>query len=105
MAARKKSAKRSGGKKSGSAKRATAKKPSRKASPNRRTKSTKTTRSKKGSALSRAVRKRSKAGRGALNTVLQAGEKTWRTLKSTTAQVVEGVKETLGGESGGDMGR
>jgi hypothetical protein len=26
----------------------------------------------------------------------QVGEKTWETLKSTTAQVVEGVKDTFG---------
>jgi hypothetical protein len=32
-----------------------------------------------------------------LNTVRQVGKKTWKTLKTTTAQVVEGVRETFGG--------
>jgi hypothetical protein len=32
-----------------------------------------------------------------LKTVRQVGKKTWKTLKSTTAQVVEGVKDTFGG--------
>lgn len=48
--------------------------------------------------LKRRARKGLTAARGGLDSVLQAGEKTWRTLKSTTAQVVEGVKETLAGE-------
>ena len=41
--------------------------------------------------------KRSTAARAGLKTVRQVGEKTWKTLKSTTAQVVEGVKDTFGG--------
>lgn len=44
-------------------------------------------------------KRRRKASRPAigLGTVRQVGEKTWQTLKSTTAQVVEGVKDTFGG--------
>jgi hypothetical protein len=48
------------------------------------------------STAKRAARRR-KGSRGGLATVRQVGKKTWKTLKSTTAQVVEGVKETFGG--------
>lgn len=63
---------------------------------------TKTTRSKKPAAKAKATpkrrpRKAAKRGTGGLDTVRQVGERTWETLKSTTAQVVEGVKETFGG--------
>jgi hypothetical protein len=72
MAASRKSAKRS-------KKRSAAKKSSRS--------SKKTVRSKK---------KATRSARGPLTTVRTAGEKTWKALKSTTAQVVEGVKGTFG---------
>jgi hypothetical protein len=36
--------------------------------------------------------------RGGLDGVLRAGGKTWKRLKSTTTQVMEGVKDTLAGE-------
>jgi hypothetical protein len=81
MAASKKSAKRSSGKKRPAAKRSRSKKPAGKA---------------KAAASKRRSRKASKPS-GGLDTVRQVGEKTWKTLKSTTAQVVEGVKETFGG--------
>lgn len=83
MAARKKSAKRTATKK---------KKPARKATSKSRSKKStaKAARSKPRS------RKASKTARGGLDTMRQVGEKTWETLKSTTAQVVEGVKETFG---------
>ena len=42
-------------------------------------------------------RRTRKTALGGLDTVRQVGEKTWKTLKSTTAQVMEGVKETFGG--------
>ena len=51
----------------------------------------------KTTARKRSARKRSKTARGGLNTVRQVGKKTWKTLKTTTAQVVEGVRETFGG--------
>ncbi len=94
MAATKKSAKRSGAKKGSAAKRQSAKKKPAKKSSSKRG-------AKKGARpsatqLKRQARKGLKAARGGLDTVLKAGGKTWRTLKSTTAQVVEGVKDTLG---------
>jgi hypothetical protein len=77
------------------AKRATGRKRAGAKTAKRRTKSTakKTSGSKK-----RATRGRS--ARGPLNTVRVAGEKTWEALKSTTAQVVEGVKGTFGTDEG-----
>jgi hypothetical protein len=57
----------------------------------RRTKST----AKKASG---AKKRTTRAGstRRTLNSVRVAGEKTWEALKSTTAQMVEGVKGTFG---------
>jgi hypothetical protein len=95
MAATRKSAKRGAAKKaSKAAKRPSAKK---KAARKRSSKSSsrKATRP-SATRLKRQARKGLKAARGGLNTVLKAGGKTWKTLKSTTAQVVEGVKDTLG---------
>jgi hypothetical protein len=63
-----------------------------KAASKRRTKST----AKKASS-SKKRRTRARSAR-ALNTVRVAGEKTWEALKSTTAQMVEGVKGTFGAE-------
>jgi hypothetical protein len=93
MAPTRKSAKRTSGKKR-SVKRATAKKRAgAKPASKRRTKSTakKASRTKK-----RTTRARS--ARSPLDSVRVAGEKTWEALKSTTAQMVEGVKGTFGGE-------
>jgi hypothetical protein len=42
--------------------------------------------------------KRARASGGTMDSVRVAGEKTWKALKSTTAQMVEGVKETFGSE-------
>jgi hypothetical protein len=96
MAATKKSAKRSAAKKRPAAKRQSAKKkPARKGASKRTTRKVAAPRAAK---LKRQARKGLKAARGGIDTVLQAGEKTWDTLKSTTAQVVEGVKETFVGE-------
>jgi hypothetical protein len=97
MAGPKKSAKRATAKKRQAPKRQSAKKKaSRKSSSKRRAgKAAAPT----GAQLKRKARKGLKAARGGLDTVLQAGEKTWQTLKSTTAQVVEGVKDTFAGES------
>lgn len=73
------------GKKRKSAKRSSAKKrPARKAASKRRAK----TRVSRSTTLKRKARKGLRAAR-------QAGEKTWEALKSTTAQVVEGVRERI----------
>jgi hypothetical protein len=87
MAATRKSPKRAAAKKRPAAKRQSPKKKkkSKAAAP-------------KATKLKRKARKGLKAARGGIDTVLQAGGKTWKTLKSTTAQVVEGVKETFVGE-------
>ncbi|MEA2724430.1 MAG: hypothetical protein QOH59_2201 [Gemmatimonadales bacterium] len=100
MAATRKSAKRRAAKQSASAKRPSSKKkPARKSTPKRR--ANKTTAS-KATGLKRQAKKGLKAARGGLDSVLQAGEKTWESLKTTTANVmegvVEGVKETFAGD-------
>ncbi len=100
MAATRKSAKRSAAKKRAAAKRPSSKKqPARKSTSKRRGKKSlalKTT------GLKRRARKGLKAARGGLGSVLEAGGKTWETLKTTTANVmegvVEGVKETFAGD-------
>ena len=68
------------------------------AKPTGKKRSTGATRSKSPAKKSRA----SKAGRRGtarsaktLKTVRRAGKKTWEALKSTTAQVIEGVKSTF----------
>ncbi|HWN18274.1 MAG TPA: hypothetical protein VNO19_05105 [Gemmatimonadales bacterium] len=96
MAATRKSAKRRAAKKSASTKRPSSrKKPARKSTPKRHAK--KTTAS-KAAGLKRQAKKGLKVARGGIGTVLHAGEKTWKTLKNTTANVVEGVKETFAGD-------
>ena len=100
MAATRKSAKRSAAKKGAAAKRPSAKKqPARKSAAKRRgSKSA----APKTAGLKRQARKGLKAARGGLDSVLEAGGKTWKTLKTTTANVmdgvVEGVKETFAGD-------
>jgi hypothetical protein len=84
MAATKKSAKRSAGKKSSPTKKKGTKR--KKAARGRAT------------ALKRRARKGLGAARDGFDSVLEAGGKTWRTLKNTTALMVEGVKETLSSE-------
>lgn len=95
MAATRKSSKRTAGKKRAGAKRTSAKKrPVRKAASKRGAKSSGTkARKKKAANLRRTAAKGLKAARGGLDTVRQAGDKAWGALKSTTAQVVEGVKD------------
>lgn len=92
MAPTRKSTKRTGGKKGSSAKRASSKK-----RPARKTASRGRARSKalKTTTLKRKARKGLKAAKGGIETVRQAGERTWETLKSTTAQVVEGVRDRI----------
>lgn len=92
MAATRKSTKRAAGKKRSSAKRSSTKKrPTRKAASRGRTKS----RALKTTTLKRNARKGLRAAKGGIDTVRQAGEKTWEALKSTTAHVVEGVRERI----------
>jgi hypothetical protein len=58
-------------------------------------------RTKSGAKKTSSAKKRAtRAARGTLKTVRDAGEKTWEALKSTTAQVVEGVKGTFGTDEG-----
>ena len=71
------------------AKRASAKR----AGAKRRTKST----AKKPSRVKKRT-SRARSARRTLKRVRIAGEKTWEALKSTTAQMVEGVKGTFGAE-------
>ena len=92
MAARKKSAKHASTKKRPTARSSRAKKPARKAA----SKSGSRKSIAKAAASKPRSQKASKASHGGLDTMRQVGEKTWETLKSTTAQVVEGVKETFG---------
>jgi hypothetical protein len=85
-----------GAKKRKSAKRASAKKrPARKAAAKGRGRG----RAAKTATLKRTARKGLRAAREGIDTVRQAGEKTWEALKSTTTQVVEGVRDRLGDES------
>jgi hypothetical protein len=82
MAATRKSTKRTAAKKRSSAKRSSTKK-------RPKSKAPKTT------ALQRQARKGLRAAKDGIETVRQAGEKTWETLKATTAQVVEGVRDRI----------
>jgi hypothetical protein len=102
MATTRKSTKRAGKKRSG-AKRASARKRStRKAASRRGTKATK--RGARKATLKRRAKKGLRVAREGLDTVRQAGERTWDVLKSTTSQVVEGVKERFGEDSTTDGG-
>jgi hypothetical protein len=98
MAGSRKSARRTGAKKRGAKRAATKKRAVRKAATKRRTRAgrSKTTGTGK---LKRKAAKGLRAARGGINTVRKAGEKTWEVLKSTTTQVVEGVRDKLGDES------
>ena len=104
MASTRKSAKRSSRKKGKSTKRPASRKrparkgPARKAAARRRGKSAR--RGSRTGALKRRAKQGLSVAREGIDTVRQAGERTWETLKSTTAQVVEGVRERLGEESG-----
>jgi len=101
MAATRKSAKRRAPKKRSAAKHPSSKKrPARKSSAKRRAKSA----APRTISLKRRAKKGLKAARGGLDSVLQVGGKTWKTLKTTTVNVmegmVEGVKETFAGDQG-----
>jgi hypothetical protein len=110
MAPTRKSAKRAGKKRSG-ARRASAKKRStRKAASRRGTKTAKrgarktAKRGARKATLKRRAKEGLRAARGGIDTVREAGERTWDVLKSTTSQVVEGVKDRLGEGSTADGG-
>jgi hypothetical protein len=91
MAAKKRSSAKRSSKRSSARK-----KTARKRTSKRRTKG----RALKAKTLKRTARKGLRAARGGIKTVRKAGEKTWEALKSTTAQVVEGVKDRFGEEGG-----
>jgi hypothetical protein len=102
MAPTRKSAKRTTGKKRRGAKRASARKsPARKTASKRRTKAG-GTRARKKTGLKRTAEKGLRAAREGLDTVREAGGKTWKVFKSTTAQVVDGVRDKLGDNPGRD---
>ncbi len=102
MATTRKSTKRAGKKRRG-AKRASAKKRStRKTASRRGTKAAK--RGSRKPTLKRRAKKGLRVAREGLDTVRQAGERTWEVLKSTTSQVVDGVRERLGEDSTADGG-
>ena len=100
MAPTRKSAKRAGKKRSRTKRASAKKRPTRKAASRRSAKTTR--RARKTSSLKRRARQGLRAARGGLDTVRQAGERTWEVLKSTTSQVVEGVKDRLGDDSNGE---
>jgi hypothetical protein len=98
MASTRKSAKARTGKKRSGAKRGSArtrsssakKRSTRKAASRRAAK-----RASRKATLKRRAKQGLQAARGGLKTVRRAGERTWEALRSTTAQVVEGVKDRL----------
>jgi hypothetical protein len=102
MAATKKSAKRAGRKTRAASQRASArKKPVRKATSKRRGKASSTSAKRKSNLKSKTA-KGLRAARKGIGTVRQAGERTWELLKSTTGQVVEGVRGKLDRNSNPD---
>jgi hypothetical protein len=92
MAPTRKSAKRTTGKKRSGAKRSAKTRPARKAASKRRAKKV-GARAVKKSNLKRKAKKGLRVAREGLDTVRQAGEKTWQVLKSTTTQVMDGVRD------------
>jgi hypothetical protein len=98
MAATRKSAK-----KSASTKRTAAKK---KRTGKATARSSRSKAKKPGSSRTTALQRRARKGLGAaregFDSVLEAGGKTWRSLKNTTALVVEGVKESLSSDAEGE---
>jgi hypothetical protein len=60
---------------------------------------TKKTRRSRTTALQRGARKGLGAARDGFDSVLEAGGKTWRSLKNTTTLMMEGVKESLTGDA------
>lgn len=100
MATTRKSAKRAAGKKSGGRKTSARTKTTRKKTASRRSgsKAKKAARPRRKSAST--LRKRAaeglRAARGGVETVKQAGDKLWDSLRSTTSQVVGGVRDRLG---------
>jgi hypothetical protein len=95
MAAIRKSAKRRASKKHPPAKKKKTGKTSAKSSPSKRKKPGRS----RTKSLQRSARKGLGAARDGFDSVLEVGGKTWRTLKNTTALMVEGVKESLAGEA------
>jgi hypothetical protein len=96
MAATRKSARRAGGKKRAGSKRASAKKRTARKAASKRSKKSSSTLTRKKTKLKGKAQKGLRAAREGIDTVRQAGEKTWEALKSTTSQVVEGFRDKLG---------
>jgi hypothetical protein len=95
MAATRKSAKRTTRKKRSGARRASAKKrPVRKPGSKRGSKKN-STRSRRRTNLKGKAQKGLRVARQGMDTVRQAGERSWEVLKSTAGQVVEGVRGKL----------
>jgi hypothetical protein len=104
MAKTRKSARRSGSKKRSAAKRASAKKrPARKAPAKRSAKSAAAGRARKSTGRTRRPNTLGGVARGGIETVRQVGDRAWDALRSTTAQVVEGVRERFGDDSERDL--
>jgi hypothetical protein len=101
MAGTRKSAKRTARKKPSGGKRGSAKKAAGRKSASKRATKTGGRRSTKAGRtgnLKRQAKKGLRAARGGIDTVRQVGDRAWETLKNRTAQVVEGVKDTLNRE-------
>jgi hypothetical protein len=100
MATTRKSAKRAAGKKSGSRSASARKKTARKKTASRRSgpkaKETARPRRKSSTTLRKRAAKGLRAAQGGVETVKQAGDKIWESLRATTTQVVEGVRDRFG---------
>ena len=100
MATTRKSAKRTARKKTSRKRASAGKKATRtKAVSRRSSRKSKGARKKKGAALRRRAAQGLRAARGGVKSVRQAGDKIWEALRSTTAHVVEGVKDRLAEEN------
>jgi len=97
MAPSRKSARQAAGKKkrAGSKRTSAKKRPVRKAASKRGTRSSSRGQKKK-TTLKGTARKGLRAAREGIDTVREAGGRTWEVLKSTTSQVVEEFKDRLG---------
>lgn len=96
MAPTRKSAKRTAGKKRSAKRGSTRNRTVRKSTARRGTKSRGArTEKKKSLNLRKGAKKGLQVARSGIDTVREAGDKAWSALKSTTAQVVEGVRDRM----------
>jgi hypothetical protein len=96
MAATRKSARRTTRKKRSGAKRTSVKKATVRKSTSKRRAKGGATRVPKKSSMKRTAKKGLRVAQEGLDTMREAGEKTWEVLKSTTAHVMGGVRDKLG---------